>query len=329
MATLRQRLADQRTLAATTSDEELKKHEEAWTALQREAAAWESGEMQRRMQTMQDELEDLRSEAAEQIQNAFDPSGDLITRFLAIAKEQFVSAEAIQVGSKEFVGNCATECAELARSVTENYQKGAQEIVERNFAQARSAFIERLKPASDLLGPVRVEDTVIVRGGAWEKACVAAGGFRQGGMIGGIVATVVFIAGVASAPVLLAVGVGTLAVSIFGAFKSYIATGERRLDEARAKLERCIRETVTSASRSAARMLKDISTAVTRSSRDLVHEFVRRSQDELKTRLREAQDARRRTATETQARVKELDGRLAVLDRLGAEFAALVPPPLA
>jgi hypothetical protein len=329
MATLRQRLADQRTLAATTSAEELKKHEEALTTLHREATAWESGEMQRRLQTMQDELEDLRSGAADQIQNAFDPGGDLVTRFLAIAKERFATAEVIQSGSKEFIGNCATECADLARSVTESYQETAQEIVEHHVALARSAFTERLKPAADLLGPVRVGDAVAVRGGAWEKVCNAAAGFRQGGIIGGIVAGGLAIASVASAPVWIAVGLGTLAVSIFGAFKSYRAGEERRLDEARAKLERCIRETVTSASRSAARMLKELSTTVTRSSRDLVHEFVRHSQDELKTRLREAQNARRRTASETQTRVKELDNRLAVLDRLGTELATLVPPPAA
>jgi hypothetical protein len=213
--------------------------------------------------------------------------------------------------------------------VTVSYQETAQEIVERHVAQARSAFTERLRPAAELLGPVRVGDTVSVRGGAWEKVCNAAAGFRQGGIIGGIVAGGLAIASVASAPVWIAVGLGSLAVSIFGAFKSYRAGEERRLDEARAKLERCIRETVTSASRSAARMLKDLSTAVTRSSRDLVHEFVRRSQDELKTRLREAHDARRRTSSETQSRVKELDSQLAVIDRLGSELAILIPPPTA
>lgn len=327
MSALRQRVADQRALAATTSAEELKKHEETLSTLQREAAAWESGEMQRRLQTMQDELEDLRSGAADQIQNAFDPAGDLITRFLAIAKERFPTPEAITASSKEFIGNCATECAELARSVAESYQKAAQEIVELHVAQAHAALTDRLKPADALLGPLRVGETVDVRGGAWEKVCNAAVGFRQGGVIGGIFTGALFFAGVASAPVWIAAGLGALAVSVFGAFKSYKAGEDRRLDEARAKLERCIRETVTSASRSTARLLKDLSTAVTRSSRDLVQEFVRRSQDELKTRLREAQDARRRTASEAQSRVKELDSQLAVLDRIGSELAALVPPP--
>ncbi len=320
-AGIHRKLSDNLHIVATETKEGLDALEQSFVETKARYEQWKASDFQSAVATFQDKAAELKRKTREALQEQLDPSPyrALVSGIVGPLREGGIDPRLLNQQVDEVLGTCVDRCSQIVLNVQGQYNDQMHEIVnEFSKSIGKSLPVQIRTPIS---GIARSQgESLHMQFSGFEEARNT----MYGGMAGAMMANigVVLLASVFPPLAAAAVVAGFVGAAVGGWKASDSLTG-RRQEEALAKMQNVLSDTVRSAQSQAMRQFEGIAAEYEKGVRDALRRATGEVETELSDKVRSIAEQRQRSREEAKSKADTLkqalekaDGVLRILARL-------------
>ncbi|MFO1430511.1 MAG: dynamin family protein [Candidatus Competibacteraceae bacterium] len=196
-ADIRRRLNDELTIVTTETREALETLECEFNEAKTRFEQWRIREYQPTVNRFQDSSSDLKRETYNQLQNQAGPSphGPVVGALIARLRQQSYSAEQMNRMAAERQSFCIDGCAQLVYSIQNHYDQGMQNLIADRAQTLGKSFTGHVSGTKALTKghfSVPMVESLNMHFSHFERARTALYGTSAGGMLAGVVGSLIF-----------------------------------------------------------------------------------------------------------------------------------------
>jgi GTP-binding protein EngB required for normal cell division len=328
---LRRRLSDAVILASAESQHQLENLDAELKAAFEQQEQWERSVYRNELERLRDNLADLRRRTQADLTQRLEPSptGPIVSEIMRYFRDREIPVNHLNDHVSEVQSACVDKCAEVVFSVQKRFNQDAEQLIRATIHALSAGLAESrrrdtqdivlTKPSVQLASDLGLRSS---QGFDFDEIKHSFFGLSVGSSMATLVAGVIamiFPLGFL-APLLAGIG------GWFGFQSSREGWERKRRDEALAKLQQLLVDTVSKARFQAQQQFEDIAIGFERQSRDILAGAVDEMRAAIKARKEELSATKTRSRADSQTRIAGLRGDLgrveAILTRCQAAMGA-------
>lgn len=320
------KLSDSMHIVATETKEGLDALERSFVEIKAKYDQWKTTDLQGAVTAFQDKAAEIKRKTREALQEQLDPSPYSTPVSDIVGQLRGVSFDPREMNQQadEVLGACVDRCSQIVLDVQGAYNDQMHLVVnELSSAIGKSLPVQIQTPIS---GIARTHvDSLNMQFSGFEEARNVYYGMATGlgiaGTIGTVLGTGVWLAGVAIAPPVAIAGLVASAISgLVGAFKASGSMKAKRQEEALARLQSVLSDTVRRAQSQALRQFEGIAAEYEKGVRNALHCATSEVEKEIADKVQSIADQRQRSREESKVKAEVLKQ---ALDRTDAVLRML------
>ncbi len=322
-AGIHRKLNDALHIAATETKEGLDALERSFVETKTKYEQWKASEFQTAVASFQDKAAELKRKTREALQEQLDPSpySALVSDIVGQLRGGSFDPRQMNQQAVEVLGACVDRCSQIVLDVQGAYNDQMHLVVnEFSSAIGKSLPVQIQTPIS---GIARTHvDSLNMQFSGFEEARNKL----YGGMAGAMMANIgVGLLGLVFPPLAAAAGVAALVGAAVGGWKASDSLKGRRQEEALAKLQSVLSDTVRRAQSQALRQFEGVAAEYEKGVRNALHRATSEVEKEIADKVQSIADQRQRSREDAKSKADALkqalektDGVLRMLARLAA-----------
>ncbi len=325
-AGIHRKLSDGIQIAATETKEGLDNLERTFIETKTKYEQWKASDFQHAVTTFQDRATELKRKTREMLQEQMDPSpySPLVSEIVSPLRGGSFDPRQMNEQVDAILAACVDKCSQIVLDVQGHYNDQMHVIVnEFSATLGKSLPVQIQTPIS---GVTRTHiDSLNMQFSGFEEARNSL----YGGMAGAMMANIgVSILGLVFPPLAAAAGVAALIGAAVGGWKASDSLKSRRQEEAIAKLQNVLSDTVRRAQSQAIRQFESIAGEYEKGVRDALRKATAEVEQEIADKMQSISEQRQRSREDAKLRTDALrqmlertDGVLRGLARLNTSTA--------
>ncbi len=325
-AGIHRKLSDGIQIAATETKEGLDNLERTFIETKTKYEQWKASDFQHAVTTFQDRATELKRKTREMLQEQMDPSpySSLVSDIIGQLRGGSFDPRQMNQQADEVLGACVDRCSQIVLDVQGAYNDQMHVVVDEfSSAIGKSLPVQIQTPIS---GIARTHvDSLNMQFSGFE---VATNTMYKGMAGAGLAMIAVNLVGLLFPPVLVAGNIAAIVGTVAGGIKGSADLKAKRREEAIAKLQNVLSDTVRRAQSQAIRQFENIAGEYEKGVRDALRKATAEVEQEIADKMQSISEQRQRSREEAKLKTDALrqmmektDGVLRDLARLNASTA--------
>ena len=301
---IHRKLSDGIQIAATETKEGLDNLERTFIETKAKFEQWKASDFQHAVTTFQDRATELKRKTREMLQEQMDPSpySTLVSKIVSPLRGASFDPRQMNEQADLVIATCVDECSRIVMDVQGQYNDQMHVIVDAFSTDLGKSLLMQIQ--TPISGVTRTHiDSLNMQFSRVEEARTVLYGGMAGAMMGNIgigVLAMVF------PPVAAAAGIAAVLGSILVAWRTSDDLSEKRKEEALARLERVLCDTVRRAQSQAIRQFETIGNECEKGVRDALRKATAEVEKEIADKMQSIAEQRQRSREEAKYKTDAL-----------------------